>query len=236
MRRRNSYILLIIGVLVGVLFLSVYFSTRIPYGILEGRIVDEVSGDVVRRVRLSVSDRTDILFNSKDFRFTHLSPGHYEFIAEAPYYDLVNEEIEINRGVNTLEISMRGLEIPGLDGIISFTNSVEEGIEIEIRFRNTQGRGITDYPALPLQLEGTLYHREGTRDDYTLGRVLYEGEIALFWDPEAHLARNKGLIPWDEINGELVEETHGVLELVLHTPQGSFEDRVENVALTRKEE
>jgi len=236
MRRRISYILLSVGVLVGVLLLLVYFSTHTPYGVLEGRVTDEVSGDVVRRVRLNISDRTDILFNSKEFRFTNLPPGRYELMAEAPYYEPVREEFEINRGINTFDISMRGLEIPDLDGIICFTSSIEEGIEIEIRFRNTQGRGITDYPALPLELEGTLYHREGTRDEYTLGNVLFEGDIDLFWDPEAHLARNKGLIPWDAIDTEREGGTHGVLKLVLHTPQGSFEDQVRNVELARKEE
>ena len=45
-----------------------------------------------------------------------------------------------------------GKEIPDLVGIICFADPVDRGIQIEIRFKNSKGIGISDFPALPLQL------------------------------------------------------------------------------------
>lgn len=238
MKSRRSFKIVLSGilVLVAVLFTLSYFTTRMNYGIIEGRVVDELSSDIVRRLNLSLGDRTDILFRSKHYRFTGLPPGRYTLQAEAPYYEPFSQDIEIKRGINTFDFSMRGVEIPDLDGIICFTTPVQEGIEIEIRFRNTQGRGISDYPALPLDLSGSLYVREGDRDDYTRGRLIFEGTIELFWDPEAHLARNKGIIPWEKIRVDSEIEKFGVLDLILETPQGIFEDTISNVELARREE
>ena len=38
---------------------------------------------------------------------------------------------------------------PGLAGIICFSEPSEQGIEVEIRFKNHEGQEISDYPAPP---------------------------------------------------------------------------------------
>ncbi|HSV31570.1 MAG TPA: carboxypeptidase-like regulatory domain-containing protein [Atribacteraceae bacterium] len=239
MRRSKTFKIILSGILLltaGLLTLS-YFTIRLNYGILEGRVVDELSRDVVRRLTISLGERTDILFQSKDFRFSGIQPGRYTLQAWAPHYEPFTREIEVQRGINAFDFAMRGAEIPDLAGIICFATPLDRGIEIEIRFHNTENRGITDFPALPLELTGSLFIREGDQENYTRGRLIYEGTIELFWDPEAHLARNKGIIPWDEIHVDPeLEQRYGVLDLVLTTPQGVFEDTITNVEFTRREE
>ena len=129
---------------------------------------------------------------------------------------------------------MRGREIPDLQGIIIFTEPKERGIEIEIRFTDSKEEGIVNYPALPFTLEGALFVREGTEGDYRKGRKILEGPIELFWNSEEWLAKNKGIIPWDRVKPHSQEEKYGILEVVLHTPQGDFEDSSTDVKLFRE--
>jgi len=226
----------ILGVAVIFLLLLTYFSTRVPYGILKGKVTDLYSQDVVRKLTLSIGGRSDILFQSKDYRITRIPPGKYTLKAEAPYYYPVTQELEIKKGENVFDFTMEGKEIPGLAGIICFADPTERGIEIEIRFKDAQGVGISDFPGFPLQLEGRLYVREGDADNFSRGRLLFEGPIKLFWDSKAYLARNKGLISWDKIQVDKEKEQYGLLELLLRTPQGNFEDTIEDVELVKKEE
>lgn len=224
-----SIFLAIVGVVV-VLFVVSYFTIRLNYGVLQGKVTDHYSHDVVRRLHLTIDGRSDILFQSKDYQFTHLPPGKHTLRAEAPYYYPFSEELEIKRGVNVFDFTMKGKEIPDLAGIICFADPVDRGIQIEIRFKDSKGVGISDFPALPLQLEGKLYVREGEdEDNYSRGRLIFEGPIELFWDPNAYLSRNKGLISWDKIQIDPEEEKYGIMELVLRTPQGDFEDVIEDV-------
>jgi len=233
-----SIFLAIVGVVV-VLFVVSYFAIRLNYGILQGKVTDHYSQDVVRKLHLTIDGRSDILFQSKDYQFTHLPPGKHTLYAEAPYYHPFSQELEIKRGVNVFDFTMEGKEIPDLAGIICFADPVDRGIQIEIRFKNSKGIGISDFPALPLQLEGKLYVREGEdEDNYSRGRLIFEGPIEIFWDPNAYLSRNKGIITWDKIEIDPEKEKYGIMELVLHTPQGDFEDVIEDVELQlpKKEE
>ncbi len=225
----------LLGIVIIFLLVVSYFTTRVPYGILKGKVTDLYSQDVVRKLTLNIGGRSDILFQSKEYRITHLPPGKYTLTAEAPHYHPVTQELEIKRGENVFDFTMEGKEIPGLAGIICFTDPTNRGIEIEIRFKDAQGVGISDFPGLPLQLEGKLYVREGDADNFSRGRPIFSGPIELFWDPKAYLARNKGLIPWSKIQVE-EKEQYGLLELLLHTPQGDFEDTIEDVELKLKEE
>ncbi|MGC8778278.1 MAG: hypothetical protein ACP5Q4_06325 [Candidatus Caldatribacteriaceae bacterium] len=224
------------GLAVVLLLSLTYFSTRVPYGILKGKVTDLYSQDVVRKLTLSIGGRSDILFQSKDYRITRIPPGKHTLKAEAPYYHPVTQELEIKKGENVFDFTMEGKEIPGLAGIICFADPTDRGIEIEIRFKDAQGVGISDFPGFPLQLEGKLYVREGDADNFSRGRLLFEGPIELFWDPKAYLARNKGLISWDKIQIDREKEQYGLLELLLRTPQGNFEDTIEDVELVKKEE
>lgn len=226
----------VLGLAVIILLLLAYFSTRVPYGILKGKVTDLYSQDVVRKLTLSIGGHSDILFQSKEYRITRIPPGKYTLKAEAPYYHPVTKELEIKRGENVFDFTMEGREIPGLAGIICFADPTDRGIEIEIRFKDAQGVGISDFPGFPLQLEGKLYVREGDAENFSRGRMLFKGPIELFWDSKAYLARNKGLISWDKVQVDKEKEQYGLLELLLRTPQGNFEDVIEDVELVKKEE
>ena len=82
---------------------------------------------------------------------------------------------------------MRGKEIPDLLGIIVFTESKEKGIEVEIRFTDSKEMGITDFPCLPIKIEGTLWKRIGEAENYIKGEKIFEGPIKHFWDSNAFL-------------------------------------------------
>jgi len=237
MKKKKTTILIstFILIVLGVLFAFVYFTTRANWGTLQGRVVDEISQDVVKKLHVTIDGKSDILYMSKDFKLTRIPPGKHTFKATAPYYEEIQQEMDIKKGINVLDFTMKGTEIPGLAGIICFSEPTEQGIEVEIRFKNQEGQGISDYPALPLTLEGKLYVRNGDEDNYSRGRKLFDGPMKLFWDPTSYLARNKAIIPCNilEINAE--NEKYGLMELILTTPQGAFEDVIENVELTKKE-
>jgi len=235
-KKTTNTIFSAIVILVVVLFVASYFALQTNQGILQGQVTDELSGDIVRQLRIKIDGKSDILFQSKEYRLTDIPPGTHLLEAEAPYYHPFSQEIEIKSGINYFDFSMRGKEIPDLAGIICFSEPVSQGIQIEIRFKNSQGIGISDYPALPLELEGKLYLREGTEDNYSRGDLIFEGPIKLFWDPKSYLSRNKGIISWEEISVDPESEKYGIMELVLKTPQGNFEDVIEEVELFKKEE
>lgn len=234
--RTGGIITLGVGILVAVLFVVAYFATRVNYGILKGTVVDLYSQDVVRNLSLTVDGRSDVLFRSKEYQLTKIPPGKHVLKAEAPYYHSFSQELEIKRGINVLNFAMEGKEIPDLAGIICFADPTDRGIEVEIRFKDSKGIGISDFPGMPLRFEGKLYVREGDESNYSRGRLIYGGPIELFWDPKAYLARNKGLIPWDKIQVDREKEKYGIMEVVLHTPQGDFGEFIEDVELQKKEE
>ena len=86
-----------------------------------------------------------------------------------------------------------------------------------------------------MSLEGKLYLRLGDEENYTRGKELFGGPIELFWDSKAFLAKNKGIIPWGKIGEHLEIEKYGILDVVLHNPQGDFEDTVDDVKLYPEE-
>ena len=237
MKKKKTTILIasFIVVVLAVLLVFVYFTTNTNWGTLQGKVVDELSQDVVKKLRIVIDGKSDILYISKDYKLTRIPPGKYTFTALAPYYHEIQQEIDIKKGINVFDFTMKGKEIPGLAGIICFSEPTEQGIEVEIRFKNNEGQGISDYPALPLTLEGKLYVRDGDEDNYSRGRKLFDGPMKLFWDPTSYLARNKAVIPWNALDIDTENEKYGLMELILTTPQGTFEDIIENVELTKKE-
>jgi len=230
---RKSLIYCIVFVLIGIgCLVSFLFLTGEKYGRVKGVVVDALSGDAVRQVRILVDGKSTIKFTSTSYGLTEIPPGSHTLKASAPNYYDFTKPIQVKRGKNLVDIAMRGREIPDLQGIIIFTESKERGIEIEIRFTDSKGEGIVDYPALPFTLEGALFVREGTEGDYEKGRKILEGPIELFWDSKEWLAKNKGIIPWDRIRIDAEKEKYGILQVVLHTPQGDFEDNSTDVKLS----
>lgn len=206
------------------------------YGEVRGKAVDALSGDPVWKIRIVVDGKSILKYRypTKTYYLTGIEPGSYTLKAVAPNYYDFTEDIQLKRGENILDISMKGKEIPDLQSIIVFSESVEKGIELEIRLVNSKREGITEFPALPLNLEGTLWARIGTEEEYVKGRKILEGPIELFWDSDAFLARNKGIIPWEKIKIDRETEKLGILELTLRTPQGDFSDTIDDVQLYKE--
>jgi hypothetical protein len=226
---------LIVGLVV-VVALVVGFSLRSEkYGTVEGKIVDALSGDPVWKVNIVLDGKSTTQYMSKTYRLTGIKPGSHTFEATAPNYYSFSKEIKVKKGENVLDVSLKGEKIPDLQGIIVFTESLEKGVQLEIRFTDSKGEGITKFPCLSLNLEGKLYVRLGNEEGYTRGKELFSGPIELFWDSRAFLAKNKGIIPWEKIGEHLEIEKEGVLDVVLHTPQGDFKDTVDDVKLYPEE-
>ena len=228
----------IIIVVVIVVLLAVLIPRWIGgnYGEVRGEAVDILSGDPVWKIRIVVDGKSTLKYRypTKTYSLTGIEPGSYTLDAVAPNYHDFTKDIQVKRGENILDISMKGKEIPDLQSIIVFSDSLENGIELEIRLVNSEERGITEFPALSFDLEGTLWARIGNEEDFVKGRKILEGPIELFWDSNAFLARNKGIIPWERIKIDRETEKLGILELTLHTPQGDFSDTIEDVQLYKE--
>lgn len=233
---KKSHVYLDIIVVIIIVVLLVVLIPRWmggEYGEVRGEAVDALSGDPVWKIRIVVDGKSIIKYKypTKTYYLTGIEPGSYTLKAVAPNYYDFTEDIQLKRGENILDISMKGKEIPDLQRIIVFSESVEKGIELEIRLVNSKREGITEFPALPLNLEGTLWARIGTEEEYVKGRKILEGPIELFWDSDAFLARNKGIIPWEKIKIDRETEKLGILELTLRTSQGDFSDTIDDVQL-----
>lgn len=232
---KRSILYVIVGLVVVVALVVSFNLSSEKYGTVKGNIVDALSGDPVWKVSIVLDGKSTTKYMSRVYRFTGIKPGSYTFKATAPNYYNFSKEIKVKRGENILDVSMKGEKIPDLQGIIVFTESQEKGIQLEIRFTDSKGEGITKFPRLSLNLEGKLYLRLGSEEDYTRGKELFSGSIELFWDSQAFLAKNKGIIPWEKIGEHLEIEKYGILDVVLHTPQGDFEDTVDDVKLYQEE-
>jgi len=232
MKRSTLYV--IVGLIV--VALVVGFNLRSEkYGAVKGKVVDALSEDPVWEVNIVLDGKSTTKYMSKTYRFTEIKPGSYTFKATAPNYYSFSKEIKVKKGDNTLDVFLKGEKVPDLQGIIVFTESKEKGIQLEIRFTDSKGEGITKFPCLSLELEGKLYLRLGSEENYTRGKVLFSGPIELFWDSKAFLAKNKGIIPWENIGEHLEVEKYGILDVVLHTAQGDFKDTVDDVKLYSEE-
>jgi hypothetical protein len=81
-------------------------------------------------------------------------------------------------------------------------------------------------------MEARLYEQLGTKENYRRGRLIYSGPVQLFWDSAASLGKNKGMIAQDKL--QVTTEMggkFGILDTVLHTSQGDFEDTTAGILL-----
>jgi hypothetical protein len=152
---------------------------------------------------------------------------------EAPAYERFEKEITVKNGLNLIqEVKMKGTEIADLKKVSLSAEPIRgEGIEFEIRFINSKSEEILYYPRLKMTLEAKLHQRVGDKDDYTLGKLLYQGPVELYWNPLGGPGKNRGLIPRKEIDFEPGFGKYGVLEGVLRTPQGDFKAVASDVSL-----
>jgi hypothetical protein len=201
-------------------------------GIILGTVTDALSDDPVYKAKISIGGRSTIRYKDKKFRITNLEPGTYTLNVSAPDYESVAREVTVERGGNRVDIVMKGTEISGLDHIIVFSESVEQGIKLEIRFVNGEGKGIEHFPRLPLSMGAKLYEQHGTKENPRRGRLIYSGPVELYWDPESYLGKNRGILPAEKFGSDSkLEGRYGILDVVLRTAQGDFENTVSNVLL-----
>ena len=190
-----------------------------------GTVVDDLGATPVHKAAIIVGDKTTIRYADTAFELTGIPPGKYTLIIEAPAYERVEQEITLKRGLNSLpQIKMKGTEITDLKSVSLMAEPIKgEGAGFVILFVNSQDELILFYPRLPLTFEAKLYLRVGDREDYTHGKLLYEGPLELSWNPLGGPGKNMGSIPEDKIDVEPGFAIYGVLEGMLRTPQGDFE-------------
>lgn len=231
MKKPFLYLTVIIAVVIIVVTTVLFATLRAPqYGIVKGKIADELSGDPVRGVRIVMGGRSTVLYRSTQYELTRIPPGEYTLEASPPSGWLkFSKNIKVKPGENKLDIPLKGDKIPGLTEIICFTESGKKGITVEIRYVDPEGIGMTEFPQLPITVEVTLWERVGEEDNYRKGKKLFEGEIEHFWDSAAYLAKNKGFIPWDKLPTKIEEEKWGIMEVRVKLEQGEFKDTIDDV-------
>lgn len=225
-----------------IVFLAIFFSAQsVKYADIKGEVVNELCKEAVWGVRIVVDGKCITRYLSKTYYLTEIEPGSHTLVVTAPNYNEFKEDIQVNKGVNIVNISMKGKEIPDLNKIRIFTKTADEGLQLEIVFFNSQRKIIEHYPCLPLSLEGKLFLDIGKKESEK-GRKIFEGPIELFWDPKASLGKNKATISWDKIDIDIDKEEwekkkviilkdYGILDAILHTPQGNFEYTASRVRL-----
>ena len=223
MKRPHIYIIIIIAVL-GLMVLGIFGVGQSRKGVMVGTVTDALSGDPVHKAKILVGGRSTIRYMDKNFEITNLRPGKYTLRISAWGYESVAMDVAVGRGVSRVDVAMKGTEIPGLDHIIVLANSIRgQGIQLEIRFANKEGIGIDHFPRLPMTMDAKLYSRIGTEEKYTRGRLIYSGSVDLYWDSKAYLGKNKGIIPKEKLKVDpKTDGKYGVLDMVLHCPQGDF--------------
>ncbi len=204
------------------------------YGIVEGRIVDALSGGAVWQARIVVDGKSTFKYTSKTYRLSGIKPGSFMLRATAANYQPIERAITVKRGRNTVDIAMHGTGIPHLAGIMVFTQPLERGLQVEIRLVDQARLAIVNHPAIPCELEVALYQREGEHGRQLKGKKLFEGSLELFWDENDRLARNKAMIAWDRIMQRSAEKPYGIMTATLRTPQGSFSNSNDEVELFRQ--
>jgi hypothetical protein len=232
MKRPHIYLSIIIAA--GILaVLSLLWVVPNHKGQIVGTVTDALSSDPIYRVRITVGGRSTVRHLDKNFKITHLKPGTYELKVSAPGYERKTKKVDLKRGINLIDIRLIGKEIPNLDHIIVFADSIKaKGIQLEIRFVNKLGVGIKHFPRLPLTMDANLFGRLGTKENYKRGRLIYSGPVELFWRSDTLLGRYKGIITKDKlqilpgVNGRF-----GILDVVLHTTEGDFEDTLSDILL-----
>lgn len=233
MRRPVLYTIIAVAVIAAVIS-TVFATLRAPdYGVIKGKIADELSGDPVRGVRIVADNRSTTLYQSTSYKLTHIPPGEYTLEASPPTgWAKFTREVEVQAGENTVNIPLKGTRIPGLKEIISFSESGQKGITVEIRYVGEEGTGMTEFPQLPIDVEITLWERLGEEEEnYRKGEKLFEGPVKHFWDSNAYLAKNKAFIPWDELPIDPEEKKRGIMEVRVHLEQGNFQDTIDDVQL-----
>lgn len=238
--RKTSFYIMISGVVVVITVAAVFLAIAgtSKYGTVKGEIADKLSGDPIREVRVVVDGRSTTLYQTTHYQLTKIPPGEHTIKVLPPSgWVKISKPFKVQPGENRANITLKGDKIPDLSKIICFTESKKEkGIVVEVRYVNSEGTGMSRFPQLPIKIDVTLWDRIGKKGNYEKGEKLFEGQIRHFWDSEAHLAKNKGTLPWKKIPVKLEDKKRGIMQIRVHLEQGDFKDTVDEVRLFPKEE
>jgi len=235
---KKTFLFIIAGVVAVVILVGIFMAiSTSKYGIVKGKIADELSQDPIRGIKIVVDGRSTILYQTTNYQLTGIVPGEYTIETfSPPGWIKFTKTIKVKSGNNQLDISLKGDKIPNLTEIICFTESEKEGIIIEVRFVDREGMGMTEFPQLPIEINATLWEKIGEEDTWERGEKLFEGTIEHYWDSQTDLAKNKGTLTWDKLPIEFEDEKSGVMEIQVHLEQGNFKDTVDDVQLFPKKE
>ena len=230
---RKFVIAVVVVVVLAVIFIIGVILAREDMGTIVGTVVDDLGDSPVYKVEIIVGEKTTLRYADTEFELTGIPPGEYTMTVKAPAYESFEQQVTVKRGRNILpEVRMKGTEITDLNSVSLLSEPVRgKGIGFQIIFVDSNDELILFYPRLALTFEAKLYARTGDSEDYTLGEVIYQGPLELSWNPLGGPGKNNGIIPSDKIDSEPGFAKYGVLEGVLHTPQGDFEVMNADVSL-----
>ena len=232
-KRKLSLSVVFISVLAAIIIAWVFFY-RAHWGIVEGTVVDQLSQGPAWHATIVLDGRSTIKFNSTKFILHKIAPGEHILKVSAPNYLNAAKPITVKPGSNVVHIEMKASGIPGLKGILAFTEPLEKGLQVEIRLTDADGVAITHHPAIECRLEAAVYLRKGEEPHYEKDMVLYKGPLDIYWDKEDSLSRYKGTIPWSKMKTGPEPNQIGMLEATLFTSQGTFTFTNDEIEISQK--
>ena len=126
MSRIKGSVTIVFSIIAALLIVAavVFFIMQNNDTTLTFRVIDSVSRAWVWDFTARLQDKFITGYyqsdsGTKEYTFTGLEPGEFEFIITAPHYLDVSIPVVIKRGANSLEeaVEMAGYEIPGLEEV-----------------------------------------------------------------------------------------------------------------------
>ncbi len=185
MKNRILFVLFIIGVLS--LLTSHIF--RKDDTVLEFRLQDSISKSMVWDAEITFQNKVINTFfqieeGEKTYVLTNLEKGDWELVVKSPYYQTEKIVVSLKSGKNQIDnpISMKGLEIPGLDRFIIVENKIETDLLAELRAIDIDGNSIKNHPALNIAVLVQISEQKGKGKDYSRGNRLYYDIAPWTWN------------------------------------------------------
>lgn len=206
------------GLVAGAFFLILRQETSS----ISGQIFDAVSGMPVYGARVTFGNKSINLYLSKEFQLTDLPRGKGTLQVTAPgFYEEVQTFILTGKKMD-ISIPLRGKEVPGLGGVLIWGEWEGDDLRLDIRLTTPEGRGIEYFPALLFDAEVRITENLGTPQAPVGGRLLFDGNPQLYFDPSSKLEKLKCKIQSREIKKPRPGVALGILDFFLHTGQGTF--------------
>jgi len=189
---------------------------------LSGEVFDAANGMPVYGARVTFGKRTTALYTSKEFRLTSLPKGKGILTVTASgFYEEVRK-LTLRGRATEISVPLRGKEVPGLGGILVWSEWEGDDLRLDIRLTTAEGKGIEHFPALSFGAEARLSENLGTPQAPVRGKLLFDGSPRLYLDLSSKLEKLKCKIGLNEITKPRADVDLGVLDFTLHTNQGTL--------------